>query len=69
MINGGSGCNVYWQVGSSATINTSARLKGSVLAKVSVTLLTGASVSPGRILAQTAAVTLDSNAISNAGCP
>jgi hypothetical protein len=36
---------------------------------VSATLLTGADVSPGRVLTQTGAVTLDSNAISNAGCP
>ncbi len=69
VINGGSACNVYWQVGSSATINAGARFKGSVLAKVSATLLTGADVSPGRVLTQTGAVTLDSNAISNAGCP
>jgi Ice-binding-like len=69
MINGGSACNVYWQVGSSATINTGARLEGTLLAKVSITLLTGASVSPGRVLTETAAVTLDSNAISNLGCP
>jgi hypothetical protein len=69
VINGGSACNAYWQVGSSGTINAGARFKGSVLAKVSITLLTGASVSPGRILAETGAVTLDSNALSNAGCP
>jgi hypothetical protein len=69
MINGGNACRVYWQVGSSATINTGARFKGNILAKASITLLTGASVSPGRALAETAAVTLDSNAISNAGCP
>lgn len=69
MINGGNACNAYWQVGSSATIDTGARFKGNILAKASITLLTGASVSPGRIFAQAAAVTLDSNAISNAGCP
>ena len=32
-------------------------------------LLTGANVSPGRTLAQTAAVTMQSSAISKAGCP
>lgn len=69
VINGGSACNVYWQVGSSATVNTGARLEGTLLAKVSITMLTGASVSPGRVLTETAAVTLDSNAISNLGCP
>jgi hypothetical protein len=69
MIGGGNACNVYWQVGSSATINTGARFKGSILASASVTMLTGASVSPGRVMAETAAITLDTNAISSAGCP
>jgi hypothetical protein len=68
MINAGNACNVYWQVGSSATINIGAQLKGNVLAQASISLLTGASISPGRALTQTAAVTLDSNAISNSGC-
>jgi|CZKU01.1.fsa_nt_gi hypothetical protein len=66
---GGSGCNVYWQIGSSATLDTGAQLEGNVMAKSSITMLTGASVSPGRALVETAAVTLDSNVISNAGCP
>lgn len=69
MTGSGNACNVYWQVGSSATINTGARFKGSILASASVTMLTGASVSPGRVMAETAAITLDSNAISSAGCP
>jgi hypothetical protein len=69
MIGGGNACNVYWQVGSSATINVDAQFKGNILAQASITLLTRAKVSPGRTLTQTAAVTLDSNAISNAGCP
>jgi type VI secretion system secreted protein VgrG len=69
MINGGSACNVYWQVGSSATINGGAQFKGNILAQASISLLTGANVSPGRIFAQTAAVTIQSSAISIAGCP
>ena len=69
MIGSGNACNVYWQVGSSATINVDAQFKGNILAQASITLLTRAKVSPGRTLTQTAAVTLDSNAISNAGCP
>jgi Ice-binding-like len=68
VINGGSGCNVYWQVGSSATINVGAQLVGNVLASASITLLTGANVTPGRTLAQSGAVTLDTNVISKAGC-
>jgi hypothetical protein len=69
MINGGSACNVYWQVGSSATINGGAQFEGNILAQASISLLTGANVSPGRIFAQTAAVTIQSSAISIAGCP
>jgi hypothetical protein len=69
MSNGANACNVYWQVGSSATINGGAQLKGNILAQASVSLLAGASVSPGRVFAQTAAVTMASNAISIAGCP
>jgi hypothetical protein len=69
MINGGNACNVYWQVGSSATIDTGARFVGSILAQASISLLTGASISPGRALAQTAAVTMDTNSISKFGCP
>jgi hypothetical protein len=69
MIGGGNACNVYWQVGSSATINGGAQLKGNVFAQASISLLNGANVSPGRTLAQTAAVTMQSTNISNAGCP
>jgi type VI secretion system secreted protein VgrG len=69
MIGAGNACNVYWQVGSSATINGGAQLKGNVFAQASISLLNGANVSPGRTLAQTAAVTMQSTNISNAGCP
>jgi type VI secretion system secreted protein VgrG len=69
MIGGGNACNVYWQVGSSATINGGAQLIGNVFAQASISLLNGATVSPGRTLAQTAAVTMQSTNISNAGCP
>ena len=70
MINGGSGCNVFWQVGSSATFGTTSSVIGNVLALTSITLNTGASVS-GRLLARNGAVTLDSNTItacSSAAC-
>ena len=69
MINSGNACNVYWQVGSAATINLGAQFKGTILAQQLISLFTGASISPGRALTQIAAVTLQSNAISNAGCP
>jgi hypothetical protein len=69
LIHGGSACNVYWQVGSSATINGGAQVKGNVFAQASISLLDGANVGPGRTLTQTAAVTMQSTGISNAGCP
>jgi hypothetical protein len=65
VINGGSSCNVFWQVGSSATLGTTTAFAGNILALTSITLTTGANVS-GRMLARNGAVTLDSNSI--AGC-
>ena len=52
--------NVFWQVGSSATLGTGTAFKGNILALTSITLTTGASVD-GRALARNGAVTLDSN--------
>jgi hypothetical protein len=72
IINGGNSCNVFWQVGSSATLGTGSSLLGNVLALTSITLNTGASVS-GRLLARNGAVTLDGNSITPCGplggCP
>ena len=44
MINGGQLCNVFWQVGSSATLGTNADFVGNILALTSITLQTGADV-------------------------
>ena len=54
--------NVYWQVGTSATIGSGTAFKGTIVALSSITLNTGASLS-GRALARNGAVTLDTNAI------
>jgi type VI secretion system secreted protein VgrG len=67
MTNGGSQCNVYWQVGSSATIGTSTAFAGNILALTSITLTTGANV-VGRALARNGAVTLDTNTITPSTC-
>jgi hypothetical protein len=64
LINGASPCNVFWQVGSSATLGTTTSFKGTILALTSIGLNTGAKVD-GRVLARNGAVTLDSNLISN----
>ncbi|MET3450952.1 ice-binding family protein [Curtobacterium sp. 1544] len=66
---GASSCNVFWQVGSSASVGTGAQFQGTVLAQQSVTATTGATVQ-GRLLARTGAVTLDTNTITaSTGCP
>ena len=63
VINGGQNCNVFWQVGSSASLGTTTAFVGNLIALSSITLNTGAS-SSGRILARNGAVTLDSGLIS-----
>jgi len=66
---GASACNVFWEVGSSASIGTGAQFRGTILAKQSITAATGATII-GRLLANTAAVTLQSNTITvPTGCP
>jgi type VI secretion system secreted protein VgrG len=63
-INSASACEVYWQVGSSATLGTDSAFMGSILALSSITLNTRASLLEGRALARNGAVTLDSNTIT-----
>jgi uncharacterized repeat protein (TIGR01451 family) len=63
LANGAQQSNVFWQVGSSATLGTTTVFKGTLIALTSITLATGASVS-GRVLARNGAVTLDSNTVS-----
>jgi hypothetical protein len=60
---GAQAANVFWQVGSSATLGTGSVFKGNILALASITVTTGATVE-GRVLARTAAVTLDTNTIT-----
>lgn len=67
LVNGAQACNVFWQVGSSATLGTNSTFKGTILALTSVTLTTGANVE-GRVLAQNGAVTLDTNTVTKAIC-
>jgi hypothetical protein len=67
LVNGGSACNVFWQVGSSATLGAGTQLVGSILALTSITSGAGSSID-GRLLAQGGAVTLDSNSIIVPAC-
>ncbi len=69
LINGGRVCNVFWQVGSSATVLDNALFAGNIVALASITLNTGAAVSPGRALARNMAVTMLQNEVSTALCP
>ena len=64
VINGTAGTGIYFVVGSSATLGTTTTFAGNILAKTSISLNTGSKIC-GRALAQTGAVTLDTNVISN----
>lgn len=64
LINGATPCNVFWQVGSSATVNAGSIFSGTILAQASISLGSGAIVD-GRLLARTGAVTLLGNTITN----
>lgn len=68
LINGAQACNVYWQVGSSATLGTTTTFRGNILALTSIALQTGATIVEGRALARNGEVTLDTNTITRDTC-
>ena len=64
LINGAQACNVFWTApSSSSSIGTNSFFVGTIMAYSSINLMTGANVQ-GRVLAETAAVTLDHNTIT-----
>lgn len=67
LINDAQACNVYWQVGSSATLGTSTTLIGNILALTSITDNGGSTVE-GRLLARDAAVTLNNTSVTKQTC-
>ena len=67
LVNGAQACNVFWAVGSSATLGTGSSLAGSILALTSVTLNSGVTLR-GRVLARNGAVTLSAATVTNAHC-
>ena len=67
LINGAQACNVWWQMGSSATLGTATAFSGTLVALASDTLTTGATL-VGRALARTGAVTLDTNTVTIPTC-
>jgi len=66
-VTGGNPCNVWWRIGSSATLDTTTSFIGNILALASISMNTGATLN-GRALAQTGAVTLQSNTITGPNC-
>ncbi|MBJ7480480.1 ice-binding family protein [Rhodococcus sp. (in: high G+C Gram-positive bacteria)] len=67
LINGTQACNVFWQVGSSATLGTNSVFRGNLLALTDITATTEATVE-GRLLAINGAVTLDTNTVTIPTC-
>ena len=67
LTDGAQACNVFWQVGSSATLGTNSSFQGSVLALTSITVTTGDTII-GRALARNGAVTLDDDDITVPTC-
>ena len=64
---GAQACNIFWQVGSSATLGTGSSFQGTILALTSITVTTGDTVQ-GRALARNGAVTLDDDVITAPTC-
>ena len=65
IINGGANNGVYWQVGSSATLGTGSLFAGNIIADQSITLTNSSGILCGRAIALNAAVTMDTNTLSN----
>jgi len=67
LVNGAQACNVFWQVGSSATLGANSTFNGTILASVSASLSAGVNLQ-GRVLASTGAVTLINDTINTPAC-
>jgi hypothetical protein len=67
LINGASACDVYWQVGSSATLDTTTSFKGTIMALTSIALNNGVTLE-GRALARNGAVTMINDTIDSSAC-
>lgn len=67
LVNGASPCNVFWQVGSSATLDTTTAFQGNLMALTSISLNNGASVI-GRVLARNGQVSLINNVLTRPLC-
>jgi hypothetical protein len=63
LTNGANAANIFWQVGSSATLGTTSVFKGTILAQASITIATGTTLE-GRALARTGQVSLDTDTLT-----
>jgi len=68
LIGAAQATNVYWQVGSSATLGTGSTVAGNIVALASITMTNGAALH-GRALARTGAVTMDTNDVGDPSTP
>jgi hypothetical protein len=67
LIKGAQACNVFWQIGSSATLGASSAFNGTIVASASATVGNSVNVQ-GRVLAGSGAVTLDNDTIHTPAC-
>jgi hypothetical protein len=67
LIGGASPCNVFWQVGSSATLGSTTAFQGNLMALSSISLQNAASVT-GRLLARNGQVSLINNVLDGSAC-
>jgi hypothetical protein len=67
LVNGASPCNVYWKVGSSATLGSTTSFEGNLMSLASISVDNGATVL-GRLLAREGAVTLINDVLSTPNC-
>jgi hypothetical protein len=67
LVNGASPCNVYWKVGSSATLGSTTAFEGNLMSLASISVNNGATVL-GRLLAREGAVTLINDVLSTPNC-
>lgn len=68
MINGGEGCNVFWQVAQTASLGVRTNIVGGVLALGDINMNSGARLN-GKLLTRNGAISIDSSEIYNNFCP
>jgi type VI secretion system secreted protein VgrG len=66
-MNGSARSQIYWLVGTSATLGAGSAFTGAILADTSITMGAGSTILYGRAIALEGAVTLDGNTVSDDG--